>query len=66
MIEKIKKESKRRYHTEWTKNHSALRLNKFSSDPSKDGDLSLIGCSIMEVCKARSYKLNRNDIKKHL
>ena len=32
-------EAKIKYHTDWTKNHYVGRLNEFSSDPAKDGDI---------------------------
>ena len=32
-------EAKIKYHSDWTKNHYVARLNEFSSDPAKDGDI---------------------------
>lgn len=56
-------EAKIKYHTDWTKNHYVVRLNEFSSDPAKEGDVIFIGDSITEGGKAWSSKFNRNDIK---
>ena len=56
-------EAKIKYHTDWTKNHYVGRLNEFSSDPAKDGDIIFIGDSITEGGKTWSSKFNRNNIK---
>jgi hypothetical protein len=56
-------EAKIKYHSDWTKNHYVARLNEFSSDPAKDGDIIFIGDSITEGGKAWSSRFDRNNIK---
>jgi lysophospholipase L1-like esterase len=56
-------EAKIKYHSDWTKNHYLVRLNEFSSDPAKNGDIIFIGDSITEGGKAWSSRFDRNNIK---